>query len=442
MKSTEKSFLKEITWKKARELIAAIDPNLIKIIDNVNPDDSFTIYHARYPFGATIFKEAVLHLPIGKDTLPYTSPSVKNEIRENLSYRIIPMCYMLKNSTEMFFELQERLATLMIVPEGTFLGAWETLDSANSYFTKMSWNFTSGARSLFMLPKISEEISYKRLQKNMGIHIDPPRTMKGQWRVFKALANHPSITNHWYSEMLIFSRKWFEKIKNDPAWLPLQNYLYQISWQGSMYYRFLITNNLIWSKFIELTKSADIPCEPYYVEILRHIINIALGGTPAFKVAGNDETLAPIKALQKIFIENYDIEYIPTLMIPHHFNLQNETSFGYYSINEPTMVESVPRTKEFSNVMAVTQKVRTLFDCFKEQVVEGSLAEGNTLICNLINNADFAFYHPNYDPAELLLQTKHLVEENPEFLTMPSKKQLDFCHTSAFLKGCVRMKKK
>lgn len=441
MQSSRALQIKVLTWNDIRQEVKKVNQGLADIIDNLSPDDSYKIYKVSYPFGSMIFNRGILNLPNNSENLTslhdYTTSS---NIKEDLSYRAIPMGLMLKKSSEVFIERENRFIPLTILSEGTIFGAWETLDPPQSYFIKLAWNVSSGARSMFMLPKISEKSGYKRLQKEFDIRINSPKELKDHWDIFKKLTNCENFPSPWQSEVLFFSKKWFEKITLDKEWLSLKLFLYEVSWQQSMFWRYTVTMNLVWQELAAILKKINMKMGTYPLETLKHLMTLSVGGLPTFSAFHENEIMAPITALQKIFLDIYGIDYIPTVMTPQYLSLKKGKSIGYYSINEPTLIESVPKSREVINIMQVTREVKELFGYFKEEVIKDNLMVKNTPIYTLIQNTNFDFIHTKHDPAHHLISSSHLPDDDPALVLSPNtSKKLSFCSSSHFLRGCIRI---
>ena len=127
-------------------------------------------------------------------------------------------------------------------------------------------------------------------------------------------------------------------------------------------------------------------------------------------------------------------------MHPHHFSMNEKNSYAYYSVNEPTLIESVPRTREILNIMQVTRDIKELFENFHEEVSKGSLKIENTPIYALMKNVHFDFFHSEPDPANQLRLSNSLPKEDSSLLIKPQKYgNRAFCDSSSFTRGCIRL---
>jgi len=435
-----RSTIQTTTWKKIRDRVSKVNPDFAAAVDSVSPNDSYELYSVKYPFGSMIFDTAVLNLPNSANQLvPLTHHTIPAKLKEQLSYRTIPMGMMLSKESELHTKTGNYLIPLTIFSEGSLFGVWETFDPLNSFLIKLSWNVSSGARSLFMLPKITERSGYQRLQKEFGVRIKAPARLKDHWKVFAELTQSQNFPTSWDSEVLFFSKKWFDQLQKKNAWPTLQNYLYKTVWQQSMFWRFLVTFNLIWHQFSLTIKNNRARWGSYQLETLKHLITIGLGGLPSFTPSDNAEKLAPTKTLQDIFLGCYGLNYVPTIMLPHHFSLKSN-KFAYYSINEPALIEGMPKTREVSNIMRITKDVKILFDDLRQELEKDAPLKWNLPICELATKVTFDFFHTIPDTTGLLQIPQCLPKDDPVLMTMPDKYAIrPFCESSVFLKGLVRM---
>ena len=432
----------ELSWKNVSKQVHRVNSELATIIDQLDLNNQYTLYKISYPFGAMIFDTAMLNLPNSSNELvPLIHHTIPNNVKENLTYRSIPIGMSLSNNLEVHSSIENRIIPLTIMSEGTPFGVWESLDPSYSYFVKLAWNISSGARSIFMLPKIQEISGYQRIQNELGVTLNKPKRLQDQWQVFKTIAESEAFPTAWHTEVLFFSKAWFNKLtetKIDPAWSNLINYLYKTAWKQSMFWRFSSAFNLMWQQFATIVKSKSIRCGSYQLETLKHLVTMGVGALPCFGAEYNNSA-GPLRELQKIFIDIYGLNYIPTIMSPHHFTVKPNT-FGYYSLNEPTLIESVPKNREVSNVMQVTREIKQLFEQFKEEVIKSNLKIDNTPTYDLINKVSFDFIHTLYDPVSNLLASSKLPEQDHD-LTFIEKnnKYLKFSGNSNFMRGCIRL---
>ena len=435
--------LNKVTWAKVASAVEKVNPVFATLINQLSPDDSFAAYELTVSYGTPIFKEGILYLPNKRGQLiPVTDPDIPSSVREDLSYRNTPICMVLSEAVEAHHETSDRVIPLTIFKRGDFFGLWEAFDSRISHFLpRLVWNISAGLRSVFFLPKISERSGIERLRKEFGLRINKTVTFKDQFHILKEVINHPSFNSGWECKVLIFGKKFFEKISSgsDVAWQPVENHLLKCIWNQSGFWRFEIALDLVYHYFSEQLRKEGAVCSSYPFEMLKHLIRIGVGGLPAFRAGSLKESGIPIEEVQKIFMEIYRLKYVPTLMIPDHFDIHKKMSL-YNSINVPTLIERVPKTREVSNVMQITRETMMLLRFFQEQALQGNLMLENTKIFEMLKVVDFEGYHTDSDSTQLLKMTAHLPKKDPTFLSMPEGYgKREFCDTSIFLRGCIQL---
>ncbi len=130
-------------------------------------------------------------------------------------------------------------------------------------------------------------------------------------------------------------------------------------------------------------------------------------------------------------------------MTPHHFSMEEPNTVAYYSINEPTLIESAPRQREVLNIMQVTRDVKELFERFRQEVLDGQFNIENTPIYEIMKKVDYDFFHSDFDPAGHLQMSNLLPKDDLSLIKTPNEYgNRSFCDSSSFLRGCIRLKTK
>ena len=117
------------------------------------------------------------------------------------------------------------------------ISLWRKLENTPTFHPIRIFDITAGARSLFMIPNISDLALHKNLKRDFNIRQSPPKKLLNQWEIFKSIAQHPEINCNWHTEILFFSDKWLKKIKEDKEWQSLFLILLQDVWNSCTYER-------------------------------------------------------------------------------------------------------------------------------------------------------------------------------------------------------------
>src|SRR3990167_7128979 len=96
-------------WANIRKRVAKVEPTFAKIVDEINPDKSFPIYLAYYPYGALIGDTKHPFFPNNKDgEFKLTDRDVPKDVVKHLSYGkdSLPMGMVLEKNIEWFIDLK------------------------------------------------------------------------------------------------------------------------------------------------------------------------------------------------------------------------------------------------------------------------------------------------------------------------------------------------
>ena len=210
MRKNTEALIEEITWKEARKLAAKGCQELMQIIDELNLDDSFTLIKVRYPFGTLIVQNDVLHLPVSNTmTVPINDSKIDKRWQGKLGYRSIPMGMITENSLEIYRELDEKVFSVALSGPNTGLeiGIVEVFGSTAAY------TVSSGARSLYMIPRISKKAAHKKLNRAYGVTSPAPKRLIDHWEIFKELYASPNFKTSWDCELLFLTKTWADQMQ-------------------------------------------------------------------------------------------------------------------------------------------------------------------------------------------------------------------------------------
>lgn len=436
--------VKTITWAEARKKVASVNPILSTAIDALSPDKTFLLFLARYPFGKLLFDKGKIQLPIHDDLVePLGSPIIPTAISSQLQRRPVPISMMLKNTAEVFYEMSDRIISLNLFGQGSIFGLWENLDSQPEHYVKWIWRVAIGARSIYMLPKITEIAAHKELQKKYHVHSSVPRTLYDHWQIFVEIANSKKFEQEWHAEVLFFSDKWMDTAVKDKAWKNFHNIILQEGWNQSRYWRNKITFDVVWEIFTEQLIKKNIKPNPYLVSILKHLVLVGLGVLPASAVAGNNNLSAPITGLQSVYMNDYKLkDYIPTIFVPSVFNPQNNSPI-YYSLQHPAMLETALTSRNVQSIYAVIPEIAFLMEKFRQEVLQGEIKSENTPVDKFVKEIICEYFHSdaNADENSNIRHTSDLAKEDSQLLAMPKNDgKRKFAETGHFIRGCVRFK--
>lgn len=424
-----------------KRCVAAKNPELAKLIDDINPSSEHYLYKATYPFGSEILREGPLHIPDKYGRLiSFNDPNIDKEIKKDLDYNLNsnPVMFVLQNSIELFIaEGNHVLPFYSLIPEGSILGTWMILASNPGLQPSFIWGMTAGARSLFMLAKISEKGKHNKLIKAFGLNMNAPKNHLGHWHVFREIAQHPDFGETWNTELLFLPKKWIESIRNDPAWGTLEKFLLRKAWDTSEGVR----NQYIWDLILTVIQyRREMNLDRHIAETTKSLLYLGMGNLSGFGPA-TDNLAGPIRRLQEIYINTYKLsDYAPIIMQPKTFSLNNDEPL-YYSLSHANTALPFARKGETSKIFDI-YNVKNLLRKYLDSIRDMDLQLSQTILFDLPNAVQYDFFHTDYKDYRDIYPTTDIPLGDPNFKKIPYGGEREFPSNSSFINGCVRIKKK
>ena len=430
-------YISLLTWQEARKALNLVRPDFISLLDDYPFDDSFHFYKVRYPFGSHILQGDRFFLPNAKGEMQLLN-EFPETIQQDLSYSapFHPSGLNLSKNLEQFVILDERVIPFYVLTPGTFVGVAAALDRLNPqnqgfYSSFNMWEITAGARSTFLLSKISDRQSFKRLQKDFGLFMKLPESPYDHWFIFQELAQ--KMAQPWTAEILYFPRKFIDQFK-EPAFAPLLNFLQMEHRKPFAFWR----NQFSWQvtlSYIERVKR--LKYSAHLLDTVKHLLALALGALPASAPAITEESL-PLRFIQEAFLNSYQLESCPTIMQPTHFS---EGQAAYYSLSYPTSVEYSSKSAQASSHINDLEELQMILQKLSRVLMSAELPVKHPLLEQLARRTQFSFFHPHHENHPGIQGIDQLLEEDPRFTHFdpPQPKELLLPKSSTFFKGCVRL---
>lgn len=431
----------ESSWNDIKNNILGLNPELAQIITKINPSDQYKIYRASYSFGDMIMSNGKFNVPINNQILAIDNQNVPSNISNDLSsYNGMPFGILLNKSFETFVSIGNRVIPFEIIEPGVPFSLWKNLDSEISFQGLFKWNVCAGSRSIFVLPKISDNYSHQKLQKILKIDATAPRSLEEQWKLFVEIYNVQKTIKPWHLDVLFFSKKWIDSAKSNPEWFDLHRFLLKRGWETSSFWRNEVAFRLIYNKFIEALTEKGIKSKPKILAIVKHLILIGLGLLPGFCPA-IDEQFCPLNLLQSSYIEHYQLkDYIPTIMRPKYFSLEDQQPV-YFSLQWDTLLEPYQEDKSQINVMDLLEDVLKTMEYFTSfiQNKNANFEIYSTPLQN-ITKVKYEYYHNSQSYLKDVKHTKSLIEFDERFLYLKNNDlSRKFCDSAHFVRGCIKI---
>jgi hypothetical protein len=426
-----------MSWESARKLIP--NSEIISIIDKISPGKKYKLYRARYSYGVNIVDRTGLKIPTKKGTvLDLTDNAIPKELRENLSYCSLPMGIILCNSVEVYNEVNGEVATLGVFQSGDPLGLLETLEPELSFCMRRVWNVSSGLRSAFMLPGISDRASHNRLMAAVSGEVQKPNTIADHSSIFQTIAC--GLKANWHVEILFFSKEWFVKKEDtqlDYDWQSFFYYLHKYLFKYTSVSRNGLTFDFVWHSFACILNSIGNKPDPHVLDTVRHLIKIAIGAMPGYAPA-SDNLGGPFACIREAYVELYKLQYAPVIIEPQHFKEKKLISPIYYSLHYPTMLESSPRKRKPESLVTDLIQTRSLMNNLKRLFLEKRIYLGESLINEIVSSTSFDFFHFGKICFQDIKKNEDIPLGDERFISYDSKKY-SFPSAMPFVQNCIRI---
>lgn len=438
MLERDSRYLEAFSWKQIREDVIQVAPELGAIIDNINPSDDYKLIKATYSYGDLIINNGVLGLPDNQGkVIPITDTSSNNKFfAEALSYSPIPLFLTLEKSNEVFINANSRIVPLNLVNPGSMLGLFEAMDYYFKRDSNPRWSVAAGARSIIMLPKITESSGLKRLRIEFKLPASTRlKYLSDHASLFRMIAKHPNFIQPWKNTVLFFTENWITN-RQDPAWFEFYQYLFKHTWNQAQFAIKKMELSLTWGSCVKAITSRNLKPNIYLADQLKHIISIATGMWPGFRPADDSQLVAPTQGIQQAFVEIYQLkDYLPTLMHAYYL-LNNAINLPvYYSLFFPAILEGAPHNQSSSTIMHDLKNIKLLLDTAIERNQDNDLSFNQ-----IIKDTRFDYFHVETDKMQEV-QLSRLLPNDDSALLQEQKyfKDRNFCSTSPFWRGCIRI---
>lgn len=432
-----------VKWSQISVQFQHLFPDLFDECDRLFKKSSAEFYIARYPFGSHPVLEGRLKVPYLDKLHDLHSPELPEEIQNELSYphRTTPICAVMRGAVESHISLPHHLIPLWILKAGQFFGLNALFQQDRiSHIISRAYNWSSGARAMLILAKISHEQYNERLAKHYSIDKQYlcPKTFAEQWNLFRELAQAPEFKNSWETELLIIPRKTFTLLDEDPS---VRHLLLDRLYKKNVFAQNQVVYDLVWSIFFEKL-STGIKNAASILETVKHVIKIALSEALGYMpVTNNDQ--GPFKEFTDIFLNTYRIRYyLPAFVELDYFNHHDPI---YYSLQKHTFFCNIPEKGGASRTIDELIAIKRLLLSFRQHVLEGRFPFSleDTILYKTLQEVEFDFYHP-HGTSELNTDIGSIINDDPRFMAMVQgveyDKSLEFPIHSLFFNGCIRIR--
>ena len=338
----------------------------------------------------------------------------------------------MKNSIEVYREINNRIFSLACFNEGFNIGIWEFFGSTTPY------NVSAGARSVYMIPKISSAMQHKKLKQHFDVTLPPPKHLSEHFGIFRQIINSSNFSKDWDCQVIYLTNRWAEAIENNKKWINLKTYILEKNWQHANYVRKKSVLDHAWDTFAYKLNERHLKFSSYIIDTLNHLILVATNVITASSSFTGDEKVGPFNELQKIYETCYELrDYVPTIMIPRYFSF-NENIPVYYSLQEPTLLETSPRSKKIISTMDSIRELSELLNHFFAED-DINMMIYNESVVDIMKKVRFKFFHNKmYAYGKDIRPSKEMPIDDKNLLyRFENSKNSKFADSGSFVQGCV-----
>ncbi|MBV9575161.1 MAG: hypothetical protein JO149_00900, partial [Gammaproteobacteria bacterium] len=441
-KQDERKGLVKTTWKNISSRVSKIEPEFSRLVEELSPDETFPLYLAYYPYGSMdADTESTLFPGLEGEFFRLTDSNVSREILTDLGYSInnTPLSMVLEKQIESFVDLNNKVTipSRIYIP-GNFFPITKIVnpDRKRTYAPYKLLCSTAGARSAFMLPKIGCTMNHAMLKRDFKIKSPAPKALYYHWHIFKEIVNSSIINSDWRCCVIYFSEKWVEKIHRDNKWGSIKQYLQNKVWNQCEYNINRVHYDMIFSI---IQKNRNLKPNPYLTDTAKHLFTIALGESPGYAPATNENAL-PATIIQKIFIETYNLKYTPTIFHPIHYHFEQDTYPVYYSLQNPSTLVFSPKSRELCTTLYEMRELEHIMKIFSSELIhDASMCSINSIMNKLAKQIKIDYFHNKIDSHQIIQHSSKLPLLDNRFHKQIDKNILSkskFACDGPFLRGC------
>lgn len=414
--------LQILPWQAIQGQLSATHP-LYALINNLKPSERHPLILARYHFGDNIISNGQWQAP---SQAPIFDRDIWHQCRAFLNYSPIPIGILLNRSAEYYLQEANRTVPYQILREGDVFGQLNQCSTIQP-----QKRLSAGIKTLFLLPKVDDHHSINWLKKYFNLaRLDHLNTSQSLGHFLNAIKTS-SLLSPWRCDVIFFTKPWFD-LKNQKR-------------NSSEWYHFCqrilstmntLTNRPVLSEhdpfFLNLMYHLDqnhIKANAYELATLKHLFNIAQGHLPGFRPLQN-ESFAPIKAIETIFLEIYQLKsHWPTLLYPEH--LTESHTPVYYSLICPTLPERPPAS-EMKRFFSQLRRIKNY--------IKNTFAKKSQLLPPFQENS-FTYFHFQANTSDSIHSTQCIPEFDSRFSNDSVYPNHHFCVSNQFLRSSIAIQR-
>jgi len=411
MHKINKRSLNAMCWNALASTVKPVNGDLYRLFSYAHVDRCCDLIPLEYSFGDLIVKDSRLQTTEGPVFSKHEEPD---------DYFLV----VLNKPLEQFILLPSRPISLNIFNPGSIIHLSHCQRALAGSF-ELPWQLSAGMRTLFLLPKITDNMGYNRLRLAYQLTaMKPLRNFYDQWHIFRQIAQHPDIAQSWRAKVLLVSKKPNLDSDSQVVWEVIQDYVKKDQQKLIIRYSRPISIDVLWQRFLEMANPQRFKLKSHLVDTIKHLYAIGAGFACGFVPVEEKDDVAPITHLAQAFTQVYKLRnYMPTFMYLSDIE-QSFPKMVYYSLAFPQFVNH-----QMSHVV-MSMSQRELFE----------LKQAIALMKEYIKNPSFdhyqlKFFHVDSHESLGIEHSSRVPEEDNRFM------REHFCASSIFWRGCIRLQK-
>ncbi len=401
--------MEKVYWNDVRDQLLELNPALVAILDELSPSQEFYFYKVSYPYGAKILRKGAFYFPYNGRMTALTDPRVPQEIREDLDYNLNsnPAGIQLTHMSELFVELNETVFSATLLKPGAVFGFSPRLLQAEIPLSSSErpisvWDMTAGARSVVIVPKITDSVNHAKLKREFGLESDVPQSLQDQWLVFREIAAKAKST--WRMEVLFFNKRWIQHLQ-DVACRGFKIYCLESEARMQAFWTNSFTWNLI---FAGIQARLNVKKNPIVMQAIQQVFAMATGAVPGYRFSDSD-AFFPKTLLERVYRDIYELkDYYPLFLNTDYF----DRAPVYCSMEFPPF--EIVR-KEIGGPSFIME-LDDIAYALKKHLAELEKSELNlesAALHALVESVTFKCFHPSPERSEDILPTEDLLMLDP-----------------------------
>lgn len=427
-----------VSWDEIKHKLKPVNESIYHVIEEIKPDKKIPFFLARYKFGEHFGVKNHAYLPTNSGKMEkIDSKHTDNELFNYLGYgkNSLPLGLILDKFCEWhYFGEDERIYPDCVQGPGAIFNMQVIFDEDQTVDNNVL-SVSSGALSSFLLPNIGCKRKHARIQKYFNVAVPAPKSPYEHYLVFKEILMDKNTNENWYSEILYFSEQFINEVKHNDKWLKLKLYF-------SESLRKKLTQNTYDASCNDLFLSAKsinrFRPTPFIMDTAKYIFNICMGSGIGVKPA-IDEQYFPVKTIQKIYNECYDLEYIATVMVPSALNGSSDSV--YYPLQCPFAKINTFKTNQSNSAFSELEMLKNVLLAYQSEFTADNSSAFGSPLYHVSKQTEFSFYHYKSSNNKNINSSEELEGIDNRFAFSYCSNRTQFASDAKLFRGCVRLRK-